>query len=222
MPEYFTKFIYLTGPRKALDAFKAAHFAVVEGKPRFDFDTVLPTPKILADADVGLFVNKGLLILGRDDIVNARKPKRSHQSLRRMLKWSMIKAKGITDVESLKGHLLRKYPDCLDQARAAIARYDATGYADALEWRIDNWGTDRCSSDLQVEEGPDSMRVSFEGPWGPSVPVLEKVAKMTVRFDTPWGPQAPLLEKLREMHPDIEFSHHGVADRMAVGRPRRQ
>jgi hypothetical protein len=210
MPESFPKFIHLAGPRKALDAFKAAHVVMIEGKPWFVFETVIPTPKILADAEVCFSVERGLLILGRDDIVNARRSKRSRLSLRKMLRWRHIKAAGITDVESLKRRLLKRSPECIDRARDAITRYEATGYVNADEWRHDNWGTHRCSSDLQLKEGPDSMRVSFEGPWGPSVPVLEKVAKMTVRFETPWGPQEPLLERLREMHPDIEFNRDAV------------
>jgi hypothetical protein len=216
MPDYFSNLITMTGMRKALDAFKAAHVVMIEGKPWFVFETVIPTPKILADAEVCFSVDRGLLILGRDDIVNARRSKRSLLSLRKMLRWRHIKAAGITDVESLKRRLLKRSPECIDRARDAITRYEATGYVNADEWRHDNWGTHRSGSHLQVEEGPDSMRVSFEGPWGPSVPVLEKVANMMVTFGTPRGLPAPLLEKLREMHPDIEFSSGG--QRRAVRR----
>jgi hypothetical protein len=192
MPNYYTTQVTINGKCEDLMAFRNKHFVAhllertdESGNPAtfFDFNSVIPKPPILDGTESSTAVESGLIVLDRDDLL------RLYSKPQEMLDWGWVKEAGVTDVDGLKQLLLKRYPECIEKAKKAIAAYEATGYASWYDWSIVNWGTKWNSSDLRI--------------------VKETERELVFWFETASTPPRPVLDKLVDMWPQLQFEFIG-------------
>lgn len=183
MPNNYITEVTITGSTEDLTRFKSTHFVLDEGTLDFDFNTVILMPEILNGTESSSTVSSGLIVLGREDLVD------HGTKAGRMLEWPWVKEAGVTDIEGLKELLKKREPDCIAKAEVAIKAHEATGYLNWYDWSVANWGTKWDAYELKVlKDTPDQLKF---------------------RFQTAWAPPIPVLNKLMEMYPDLNFKCRG-------------
>lgn len=180
MPNHVTHRVAFKSVDKAdMDAFIERFFTADEtGKLELDFNKIVPMPEILKDSESSSSVANGLAVLGRSDIPAGFG---STKSLGEMLSYAWVQGKGITTEE-----LLKREPDCIAKAEAAIKAYEECGHTSWYSWSVENWGTKWNAYDCEVERTEDR--------------------ELWVKFDTAWSPPSPVLEALHDLAPEISFA----------------
>jgi hypothetical protein len=166
MPNWCSNNIMVTGTVEDI-----AHFTETcirldeEGKSRFDFNNLIPMPRILEGTVIGTAVDDALVVLGRDDL--AWIPRRLEE---RMEYWE------VTDIEALKEKI---GPQTFENARQSIEAFEQTGAPNWYVWANMNWGTKWNASDFKIiREEPGRYECRFETAWCPPEPVYVKLAEM--------------------------------------------
>jgi hypothetical protein len=182
MPNHYTTKVTVLGPQADIDTFRAKHFNKdAEGTLGLDFNTVIPMPEVIKGTESSSTVDTGLLLLGRDDILNSNRRGfgLDDRGVADMLNWPWVKEAGVTDVAGLKKLLLERKPDCLEKAQRAIDAYEQTGFISWYDWSIENWGTKWNSYELHmVRSGSGTLCFSFQTAWAPPLPVLNRLRQM--------------------------------------------
>ncbi len=187
MPNHVTNRVVVIGPAAAIAAFRAAFLVEEletdeEGKEqcftRFDFNRVIPRPKILDQTESGSVVGLGLLVLGRPEIMTDGFGNPSLDAeVARYLGFLWVQEAGVTDYEGLKAFLAARHPDCVAKAEIAIRAYEECGHASWYSWSIENWGTKWNAYSFEViEEGDDRFEFRFDTAWAPPEPVFAALA----------------------------------------------
>lgn len=202
MPNHVTHRVTITGPSANIDAFVAAF--IVSGTEKnwkgededftlFDFNKIIPMPDLLKGTESSTAVSDGLIVLGRTDIPDMF----GSTSAQRMLEYPWVKEAGVTDLEGLKALLLKRDPNCVAIAEAAIKAYEACGHTSWYSWSVQNWGTKWNSYSYElVKREPELLEFTFDTAWSPPEPVFEALAKRDevkgldikiAAFDEGWG-----------------------------------
>ena len=166
MPNWCSNNIVVTGPVEEI-----AHFTQTcirpdgQGKPCFDFNSLIPMPTILEGTVAGGLVDDALLVLGRDDLAMFSR------SLEEQMKgWE------VSDIETLKEKI---GPEAFEKARQSIEAFEQTGAPNCYWWANINWGTKWNASDFEIiKEEPGRYECRFETAWRPPEPVYVKLAEM--------------------------------------------
>jgi hypothetical protein len=166
MPNWCSNNIVVTGPVEEIAHFRQTCIRPDEkGKPRFDFNGLIPMPKILEGTVAGGAVDDALLVLARDDLAWIPGPLEE-----RMKYWK------VTNIEALKEKV---GPEAFENARQSIEAFEQTGAPNWYVWANINWGTkwNACYFEVIAEE-PGRYECRFETAWSPPEPVYVKLAEM--------------------------------------------
>lgn len=187
MPNHVTNRVVVTGPSTAIAAFRAAF--LVEGVEtdesgrehrftRFDFNRIIPRPKILDETESGSSVSMGLLVLGRPEIMKDGFGNPSLESeVARYLDLPWVKEAGATDYEGLKIFLAERDPTCIAKAEIAIRAHEECGHASWYSWSLANWGTKWNAYSYEViDEHEGRFEFRFDTAWSPPEPVFAALA----------------------------------------------
>lgn len=90
------------------------------------------------------------------------------------------------DRETLHLAATARWPGCIEEARRAIAAFEATGEFGWHDWRLRNWGVRAFGPDLRVSALPDGA--------------------LTLRFDAVNDCPVPLLKALLSRAPKLQMS----------------
>lgn len=193
MPNHVTNRLVVTGPAAAIAAFRAAFLteeieADAEGREhqitRFDFNRVVPRPKILDQTESGSSVSAGLLVLGRPEIMQDGFGNPSLEAeVARYLSFPWVQEAGVVDYDSLKALLIARDTGCVAKAEIAIRAHDECGHASWYSWSIANWGTKWNAYSFEIIE--------------------EREGRFEFRFDTAWSPPEPVFAALAD-RPECE------------------
>lgn len=206
MPNHVTNRVVVTGPSAAIAAFRAAFLVedveADEGGQehrftRFDFNRIIPRPKILDETESGSSVNTGLLVLGCPEIMKDGFGNPSLEAeVARHLDFPWVKEAGVTDYEGLKTLLTERDPACIAKAEIAIRAHEECGHASWYSWSISNWGTKWNAYSFEViDEDEGRFEFRFDTAWSPPEPVFAALAdrpecaslEITIRgFDEGW------------------------------------
>lgn len=205
MPNHVAHRVHITGPQDRIDAFKALMFTSKPevygafhkkaGEPtgeivhEFEFEAIIPMPKILLEVTKGSELTLGLFALGVRD--------QAHFAgmFGTPLEYEWVKALGITTREELLAHLEKFRPEAVKQGRLAIRAQQETGFQDWYEWAIANWGTKwGAYSFAIVQDEPGHLEFTFDTAWSHPQPVFEKLGELfpdlaieVQCFDEGWG-----------------------------------
>ena len=141
MPNWASNRVVVTGAEEALTEFVRRHFRndEEEGRPVFDFETVVPMPTVvratdgLKDGDLGL-IALDIALLGRTTFGG-------RQTLEDVLGERWAREAGITSRAGLLAYLEGHRPDVLEAAERLVACHRETGCDDWYEWSRSNWGS---------------------------------------------------------------------------------
>lgn len=193
MPNHVTNRVVVTGPSAAVAAFRAAFLAEeveadAEGLDRqvtrFDFNRIVPRPKIIEQTESGSAVSMGLLVLGRPEIMDDGCGTPSLDAeIARYLGFPWVKDAGVADYEGLKALLTERDPACIAKAEIAIRAHEECGHASWYSWSIANWGTKWNAYSFEIIE--------------------EREGRLELRFDTAWSPPEPVFAALAD-RPECE------------------
>ena len=178
MPNHVTHRIAITGPKAKVDAF-AATFLVEESDKNyqgeteswltFDFNKLVPMPEIVKTSESSSTVTIGLALMDRGDVHTSF----GYNTLDDMLSWPWVIKEGIQDVEALRAHLMKMYPDAIEKAKVAIKCYEETGHTDWYGWSIDNWGTKWGAYNVEFTRIDDTtLEIMFDTAWSVPEPVF--------------------------------------------------
>lgn len=204
MPNHVTHTLTVTGPPAAVDLFVGMHIIYEKARegnenywklggeaptPRFfDFNTVIPMPKILEGSVSGGHTNDAVeAITGKslEQIVYERHPDDPHAQGALRIHNHFSTLRDPQREAEHKKRLENMTVEQLEHGRRALQAIEETGYPSWYEWSIANWGTKWNSYDLSI--------------------VTEEPGRFVCRFDTAWSPPTPVLEKVAEMHPELDF-----------------
>jgi hypothetical protein len=166
MPNWCSNNIVVTGPVEEIAHFRQTCIRQNEkGESYFDFNSLIPMPKILEGTVAGGAVDDALLVLGRDDLAWIPGPLEE-----RMKYWK------VTNIEALKEKV---GPEAFENARQSIEAFEQTGAPNWYVWANINWGTkwNGCYFKVIAEE-PGRYECQFETAWSPPEPVYVKFAEM--------------------------------------------
>lgn len=187
MPNHVTNRVVVTGPSAAIAAFRAA-FLVDDVEvdesgqehrfARFDFNRIIPRPKILEQTESGSSVNTGLLVLGCPEIMKDGFGASSLEAeVARYLDFPWVKEAGVTDYQGLKTLLTERDPACIAKAEIAIRAYEECGHASWYSWSISNWGTKWNAYSFEViDEDESRLEFRFDTAWSPPELVFAALA----------------------------------------------
>jgi hypothetical protein len=166
MPNWCTNNIVVTGAVEDIAHFIQTCIRLDEkGTSQFDFNTLIPMPRILEGTVAGTVVDDALVVLGRDDL--AWNPRPLEELMKR---WK------VTDIEALKEKI---GPEAFEDACQSIEAFEQTGAPNWYVWATMNWGTKWNASDFKiVREEPGRYECRFETAWCPPEPVYVKLAEM--------------------------------------------
>jgi Ferredoxin-like domain in Api92-like protein len=166
MPNRCRNNIVVTGAVEDIAQFTQTCIRLDEkGTSHFDFNTIIPMPRILEGTVAGTAVDDALVVLGRDDLV----------WIPRLLEERM-KFWAVTDIEALKEKI---GPEAFENARQSIEAFEQTGAPNWYVWANMNWGTKWNACDFKiVREEPGRYECRFETAWCPPEPVYVKLAEM--------------------------------------------
>jgi hypothetical protein len=178
MPNHVTTVCTVTGPSVA--RFREHHFTDRDGAPRFDFNTIIPTPEPISGTESSTDVTLGLMALnGQRD---------SNQFLQHLSLEEQISraTQGAAHTQAeLFAWLKAHRPEALSKAERSRRAFDETGYLNWYEWNIAMWGTKWNAYDCAIRS-LDNERLVFV-------------------FDTAWSFPMPVFQKLRLLYPDLVF-----------------
>jgi hypothetical protein len=148
-----------------------------EGKPCFDFNSLIPMPAIIKDTIMlaGGFVDDALLVLGRGDLVENPRPLEE-----------LMKSGKVSNIEALKEKIC---PEAFENARRSIEAFEQTGAPNWYVWANRNWGTQWNAYDFKIiKEEPGRYEFRFETACRPPEPVYAKLAETfpNLSFETNW------------------------------------
>lgn len=193
MPNWCENNMKITGAADEIARFKQTCIvADDDGKPDFDFNTIVPMPEVLKGSEASGDVDHGLLLIGRNDLV------RFGKSFTEMLDWPWVKEANIKTVEELKTVLIERHPDAVSKAQQAIALHEQTGFLNWYDWQIANWGT-KWGACITTDDA-NTFECSFGTAWNPPVPVWKKLGEM---FPT-------LTFELSGEEPNMDFAFRGT------------
>ena len=179
MPNWMQCMVRITGPADEIVRFRAAHIREDEdGNEHLDFNSIIPMPPQLRDADHGgsdafiwalggdLHPSRGLLrrvgLYSADDTP---------------LDWPWVRSLGIATREEFLCWAEKNRPDQLDMAQRAMDNESATGYRDWYDWQVDNWGC-KWGCHGFMWESDDQTAFSMETPWSAPEPIFQKLVAL--------------------------------------------
>lgn len=153
MPNHVTHRLNFTGDTTR---FREAFF---NKDGQFDFNLIIPCPKILDGTVSGGSTNVGrFLLTGTPDL--------SHY-----LDYHWVKKAGVTTLEELKAFLTERFPNALKEGQAALDAFAETGHYDWYTWSNENWGT------KWNAYGHHDNGHRFDTAWSVPEPIFQELAK---------------------------------------------
>ena len=202
----------ITGPPRAVTAFKKQHIIDIPAKPivrydgqpavdeagnpylddphtQFDFNTIIPQPKCLEGITAGSTVMQAVeAITGKslDQLVAEHNPDDPHAHMRATIKRE-YKVLTTPEREKEQQEYLKNLPvAALEEGLRAIEAIAECGYPTWYEWSVAHWGTKWNSYDF--------------------IMLIDRAGQLQFRFETAWNTPDPVLYRMAELHPELEFS----------------
>ena len=166
MPNHVTSILTLQGHSDEIEkCFKVIQGVYEDGKKRIiDFNKIIPMPESL-NVVSGTETDRGMTLLLNDT-----------EKLKEMLDYAWAKSDNITDIESLRQHILSTISEeGLINGLKAIKNIKQYGHKDWYNWSIANWGT-KWNAYQQSKLTPESTK--FETAWSTPFPVMCKLSEM--------------------------------------------
>jgi len=194
MPNHVTHRVIVTGPQEQIDAFKARCIVAEseEVSQIFNFDTLIPMPDAIKNTTSGSCVSDGFAILAYRgvDVPRSASTFGRTQTIKDMLAWPWIIAEGeklghAIGADELVELLLKRSPNCVEQAETAIKNVELYGFGDWYGWSNANWGT-KWNAYSFSDSAPEAGIYEF-------------------RFDTAWGSPMPIFDALAHEFPALKF-----------------
>ena len=176
MPNHVSTRCVVTGPAASIASFQQRMIrpdAEERGKPRFDFEGVLPMPAILNAIAFGSAARLGIEILTGAAVDG--KPSVECGALGS--EWA--EERGITTRAEFVAWAEEHRPDAMEKARMCLAAHDATGFYGAHDWSVATWGTkwNSYSFESDIPDGDDGrFEFLFMTAWTFPQPVFEALA----------------------------------------------
>ena len=190
MPNHITNLITVTGDADKVAAFRAAHVREIDGRPLFDFDTIIPKPQCVKDTSRDFNPTDHLATVGNAQVelyALALLRRGGHFTERARYPWIPSDVRTWDDVVTW---LAAKYPTVDKWGRAALRCAADTGYPGWYEWSCANWGTKWGAYEYK-ERSHEPGRFVFE-------------------FQTAWSPPRPIFNKAAEIWPELTIDVEAI------------
>jgi hypothetical protein len=170
MPNWCENDLYIYGGRRhdIVEAIRGDEAVI-------DFEKIIPMPDGLKETTKGSRSSEAEVLLGWSTGAD-------------MLNWAWVKEAGVTTIEELKAHLVKRNPELPAIAENMKALKEQTGYADWYEWSVNNWGTKWNATEGMCYAQRTRIRLTFWTAWSPPVPIVEALSekypttKFSLRF----------------------------------------
>jgi hypothetical protein len=180
MPNHITNVVQMTGSDGCLAAVFTMHVVPDDnGKPRFDFDTVIPMPQSVKES-IRDFTPGSTNNVNDSDVEACSRAMTERRSAFITERPFWLPAEVKTWGELIKWYEDTK-PDVLRYARWALQAAAETGHPGWYGWSIANWGTKWNAYDYKARSAD------------------------TFEFRTAWAPPAPIFLALSALHPSVTF-----------------
>jgi hypothetical protein len=187
MANDITTVLTITGDDATLDAIEAKHVVMGEnGRPCFDFETLVPRPACVAETEAGSEADIGLYAL--TGLFHARFYWARHPMT--MYVDRGFKPEATTSHEDFAEWLREHFPTVIAKGEKAFRCLRETGSKDWYDWSYANWGTKWNAYDYARRE---------------RVP-----GRLVIAFDTANGVATPILRKLSETYPSVSIAVEAV------------
>ena len=178
MPNHVTHKVTINGPQDEVDRF----FNTCCKDGHFDFNSLIPKPKILEDTISGTVSSEGLEVLRQapSGSLFFSNPVPCYQTPR----WQ---GRGVNSYLEAIRWLAENNPETLLEGARCLVAIEQTGCADWYEWSCKNWGTKWPAYNQDIDEENNQ-----------------------IVFDTAWLTPAPIWLKLAEEFPKLTFNVIGL------------
>lgn len=185
MPNHLTSVCTITGDAATIDAFVAAHFRNNEnGKPFFDFGSIVTKPEIVDKTQSGSVADEGFFALtGFHHVTFACFSENPLQLAIRHGRFTG--AHQLTTVNDYRAWLEKERPEAIEQGRMQLQCFLETGHRNWYDWNVANWGTKWGAYDYK--------------------PRFREPQKLVFEFQTAWSFPRPIFEALHGRYPGLLF-----------------
>lgn len=184
LPNHVTNRVIVTGPVDAVSSFRHRSIRRDGDEPKFDFNTLIPRPKILDNTTSGGWVNQGIALLEGD--LSEYIYRASRMSVNQH--GAPHKKKDLAKLNTREDWIAWAEvhdPQCVAEGRLALAAEEETGYRDWYTWCTQNWNTKWNAYDYR------------EGDY--------RAGQWEFYFCTAWDTPVPIFKKACEIHWGIKL-----------------